>query len=111
MNLADALHAEHALREFEAAGFRSFTGVPCSYLTAFIDTVIASPSIDYVGAVNEGDAVAYACGQWLGGRHAVAMFQNSGLGNAVNPLTSLAATFRIPLVGGHHAARRSRGPS
>jgi phosphonopyruvate decarboxylase len=26
------------------------------------------------------------------------MFQNSGLGNAVNPLTSLTWTFRIPIL-------------
>jgi phosphonopyruvate decarboxylase len=42
--------------------------------------------------------VAIAAGAELGGRRAVAMFQNSGLGNAVNPLTSLTHTFRIPIL-------------
>jgi phosphonopyruvate decarboxylase len=80
------------------AGFGLFTGVPCSYLTPFINTVIGSPHIHYVPAANEGDAVAIACGAELGGRHAVVMFQNSGLGNAVSPLTSLTSTFRLPVL-------------
>ena len=57
-----------------------------------------SRGLRYVGAANEGDAVAIAAGASLGGTGAVAMFQNSGLGNAVNPLTSLTWTFRIPIL-------------
>jgi phosphonopyruvate decarboxylase len=77
-------------------GFRLFTGVPCSYLKPLINYVIDAPALDYVGAANEGDAVAVAAGADLAGRRAVVMFQNSGFGNAVNPLTSLNATFHIP---------------
>jgi phosphonopyruvate decarboxylase len=40
--------------------------------------------------------VAIAAGAWLAGRGAVVMCQNSGLGNTVNPLTSLNHPFRIP---------------
>ena len=65
-------------------GFQLFTGVPCSYLQGFINYVIDSPSLRYVGASNEGDAVAIAAGAAVGGRGAVCMFQNSGLGNAVS---------------------------
>ena len=50
----------------------------------------------YVGAASEGEAVAIAAGAWLGGQGACVMMQNSGLGNAVNPLTSLNHPFRIP---------------
>ena len=39
-----------------------------------------------------------AAGLVVGGQRAVAMMQNSGLGNAVNPLTSLAHTFSIPVL-------------
>lgn len=92
------IDALHVLEELRKAGFGLVTGVPCSYLTPLIDAVIASPDIEYVGAVNEGDAIAIACGARLAGRNAVVMFQNSGLGNAVNPLTSLTATFRIPVL-------------
>lgn len=81
-----------------ARGFRFYTGVPCSYLTPFIDRVIEDHALRYVGAANEGDAVAMAAGVELGGERAVVMIQNSGLGNAVNPLSSLTHVFHIPLL-------------
>jgi phosphonopyruvate decarboxylase len=58
--------------------------------------VISNPQLAYVGAASEGEAVAIAAGAWLAGRRTVVICQNSGLGNAVNPLTSLNAPFRIP---------------
>jgi phosphonopyruvate decarboxylase len=79
-------------------GFDTYSGVPCSYLKPFINHVIETPDLRYIGAANEGEAVAIAAGSSLGGRRAIAMCQNSGLGNAVNPLTSLTYTFRIPIL-------------
>ena len=79
-------------------GFDFYSGVPCSFLTAIINRTIGDPSLDYVGAASEGEAVAIAAGAWLAGRGSVVMCQNSGLGNAVNPLTSLNHPFRIPLL-------------
>jgi phosphonopyruvate decarboxylase len=79
-------------------GFDWYAGVPCSFLTPFINYVIDADGLTYVSAANEGDAVAAAAGATIGGRGAVAMMQNSGLGNAVSPLTSLAYVFRIPLL-------------
>ncbi len=79
-----------------ARGFDFFTGVPCSFLTPLIDAVISDAQTRYVGATSEGEAVAIAAGAWLTGRRTVMMCQNSGLGNAVNPLTSLNHPFRIP---------------
>jgi phosphonopyruvate decarboxylase len=99
-------------------GFGWYAGVPCSYLTPFINYVLQDPSLHYVSAANEGDAVAFIAGVALAGplqvpdsgasgakgssgassryRRGIAMMQNSGLGNAVSPLTSLTWTFRIP---------------
>jgi len=77
-------------------GFDFYTGVPCSFLTPLINGVLSRPALAYVGAASEGEAVAIAAGAWLAGRKTVVMCQNSGLGNAVNPLTSLNAPFRIP---------------
>lgn len=92
------IEAEAFVSAARARGFGLWTGVPCSYLTAFINYVIDAADLDYVAAANEGDAVAIAAGAELGGRRAIAMFQNSGLGNAVNPLTSLTYIFQIPLL-------------
>ena len=82
----------------KTAGFSIYTGVPCSYVKPFINFVIDAPDLTYIGATNEGDAVAIATGAELGGKRAVVMMQNSGLGNAVSPLTSLNAVFRIPVL-------------
>jgi phosphonopyruvate decarboxylase len=78
------------------AGFDFYTGVPCSFLTPLINGALSAPGLAYVGAASEGEAVAIAAGAWLAGRRTVVMCQNSGLGNAVNPLTSLNEPFRIP---------------
>ncbi len=92
------LEAKEFLDPARAMGFDWYAGVPCSFLTPFINYVIDDPALTYVGAANEGDAVAAAAGAGIGGHRGVAMMQNSGLGNAVSPLTSLAYVFRIPLL-------------
>src|SRR5438105_7646573 len=90
------ISAESFVQAAHARGFSLYTGVPCSYLKPLINYVIDAPDLRYVGAANEGDAVAVAAGAELGGRPAVLLLQNSGLGNAVNPLTSLTHIFKIP---------------
>ncbi len=90
--------AERFIAAARSRGFGLYTGVPCSYLTPFINYTIGAEGLRYIGAANEGDAVAIAAGAELGGQPAVVMFQNSGLGNAVNPLTSLTYTFRLPVL-------------
>lgn len=79
-------------------GYDWYAGVPCSFLTPFINYTIGDRRLDYLSSANEGDAVATAAGAFLGGRRALVMMQNSGLGNAVSPLTSLTHVFRIPLL-------------
>ncbi len=79
-------------------GFGLYSGVPCSFLKPFINYVIDSDELRYVGAANEGQAVAIAAGAELGGLGSVVMFQNSGLGNAVSPLTSLTHPFNVPVL-------------
>ena len=79
-------------------GFDFWAGVPCSFLTPFINYTIDDAELTYISSANEGDAVATASGAALGGHRSVAMMQNSGLGNAVSPLTSLNYVFRIPIL-------------
>jgi phosphonopyruvate decarboxylase len=90
------IQAASFVNQAREMGFRFFTGVPCSYVKPLINYTLDAPGMEYVGAANEGDAVAVAAGAELAGQRAVVLFQNSGFGNAVNPLTSLNATFRIP---------------
>ncbi len=88
--------ADDFIEPLRARGFDFWTGVPCSFLTPLINRVIGARGLAYVGAASEGEAVGIAAGAWLAGRQTVVMCQNSGLGNAVNPLTSLNFPFRIP---------------
>jgi phosphonopyruvate decarboxylase len=93
-----AIRAEEFLQPARARGFDFWAGVPCSYLKPFINYIIDAEGLTYVSSANEGDALATATGAALAGRRAVVMMQNSGLGNAISPLTSLNWVFRIPVL-------------
>lgn len=90
------IHASAFIEPLRRLGYAQYAGVPCSYLKPFINYVIDDASLDYLGATSEGEAVGITMGAYLGGRKTVTMCQNSGLGNMVNPLTSLNHPFRIP---------------
>lgn len=92
------IEAEDFVEAARRLGFRRYTGVPCSFLTPFINYVINDDRLGYVSSANEGDALATAAGATVGGERSVVMMQNSGLGNAVSPITSLAWVFHIPLL-------------
>jgi phosphonopyruvate decarboxylase len=86
----------------QRAGVTFYSGVPDSLLKdlcAYIDAKV--PPRDHVINANEGSAVAIAAGHYLAtGEPAAVYLQNSGLGNAVNPLVSLTsrAVYGIPMV-------------
>lgn len=92
----------HFLAWLEARDVTFATGVPDSLLKEFGQEVMASwPSERHIIAANEGNAVALAMGHYLAtGRPALVYLQNSGLGNTVNPLLSLAdpEVYAIPMV-------------
>ncbi len=84
------------------SGVSMFTGVPdsllknlCAYITDNSD------SAHNIIAANEGSAVGIAVGHYLAtGEVPVVYMQNSGIGNAVNPLMSLAdeKVYSIPVL-------------
>ncbi|ADY12111.1 phosphonopyruvate decarboxylase [Sphaerochaeta globosa] len=88
--------------ELQKQGTVFFTGVPDSLLKnlcAFIND--AFDSEHHIIAANEGNAVALATGHHLAsGTIPMVYMQNSGEGNAVNPLLSLAdnEVYQIPLL-------------
>ena len=83
-------------------GVEFVTGVPDTLLNDFclgLDTIWPSPK--HIIAANEGNAVALAAGYHLATRSVPLVYmQNSGMGNALNPLISLTdpAVYSIPLV-------------
>lgn len=73
-------------------GVTLFTGVPDSLLNKFNLTLETLPAnANHIITANEGGSIGIAIGSYLAtGIPAVVYMQNSGLGNAINPLTSLA---------------------
>ena len=94
----EVINAKDFIDEMKSKNVTFYAGVPCSFLTPLINYVINEKSLTYISASNEGDAISIAAGAAIGGIPSVAMMQNSGLGNAISPLTSLTYTFKIPLL-------------
>ncbi len=78
--------------ELQQAGVSFFTGVPDSLLKSFCAYVTDTmPSEQHIIAANEGGAVGIALGYHMAtGQVPLVYMQNSGLGNIVNPVLSLA---------------------
>ena len=79
-----------------------FTGVPDSYLNAFCTYLSENVSSSrHIIAANEGNAVALASGYYFAtGTVPLVYMQNSGMGNALNPLVSLVDknVYSVPMV-------------
>ena len=84
-----------------AHGVSFVTGVPDSYLNGFCNYALAHCGERNLIAANEGNAVAIAAGHYFATREIPLVYmQNSGEGNAVNPLASLAdrAVYAVPML-------------
>ncbi len=92
------LNSEFFVKKLNSLGFSFATGVPCSLLKAFLESLNHEPLFEHIRAANEGDALSIASGAALGGRKSFVYLQNSGLGNLMNPLTSLTLLYRIPVL-------------
>jgi len=82
-------------------GIEVITGVPDSTLKEFCDYINSQETgLAHYTAPNEGSAVGIAAGVYLStGKPACVYMQNSGIGNAVNPITSIASAevYNIPM--------------
>ena len=84
-----------------ASGFSFFTGVPDSLLKGIITEIENSHQQSHYIAANEGAAVGLAAGYHFStGKTPLLYLQNSGLGNMVNPLTSLTPkeVYGVPML-------------
>ena len=83
-------------------GYNFFTGVPDSALKSFQNDILKS-KFEHVIATNEGQAIGIAFGAEIAGKKSCVYLQNSGLGNIINPLTSLCMPFKVQplLIIGH----------
>ena len=88
--------------ELAVNGVRKYSGVPDSLLKNFCAYVSDnSDEGSHVITANEGSAIALAAGQYaVSGDPSLVYMQNSGFGNALNPLLSLAdpLVYSIPMI-------------
>ena len=95
------MKAESFVECLKSNGVGFFAGVPDSLLKSFCAYLTDTCAAAHVIAANEGGAVGLAAGYHLAtGKLACVYMQNSGQGNAVNPLASLADpdVYSIPMV-------------
>ncbi len=86
--------AEDFVAALRAEGYSAFAGVPCSYLKD-VFTVLEN-SGTYTPAPHEGIALAMCVGHELAGTPSAVFLQNSGIGNLLDPLTSLVMSYQVP---------------
>jgi len=93
---------DNLFKDLIKQGYNFFTGVPDSALKPFQNDIINSEH-QHIIATNEGQAIGIAVGAELAGQKTCVYLQNSGLGNIINPLTSLCIPFGVEplLVIGH----------
>lgn len=96
------MKAFELLRQIEKMGIEVIAGVPDSALKQFCDGLqLYEGHFRHYVTANEGAAVGLAVGTYLAsGKPACIYMQNSGIGNAVNPLASLANgdVYGIPML-------------
>lgn len=96
------MKARDFLEAINKRGVQKIAGVPDSTLKQFCDELQFQGDVfSHDVTANEGAAVGIAVGSFLGsGKPACVYMQNSGLGNIVNPLTSLANidVYGIPML-------------
>ena len=96
------VNQEQLFKSLEEQGIVFFTGVPDSLLNDFCLYLCHHYSNDsHIMAANEGNAIAIAAGHYLAtGKIPIVYMQNSGIGNATNPLLSLAheSVYGIPMI-------------
>ncbi|MGN0325505.1 MAG: phosphonopyruvate decarboxylase [Lachnospiraceae bacterium] len=96
------MNAKSLLSSIEHMGIEVITGVPDSTLKQFCDGLQTyEGKLKHYVPVNEGAAIGIAVGTYLSSGHPACVYmQNSGLGNIVNPITSLANedVYGIPML-------------
>ncbi len=95
------LDQERVFRVLEQNGVTFFTGVPDSYLNGFCNYALAHCGDRNIITANEGNAVGIAAGHYFATREIPLVYmQNSGEGNAVNPLASLVDqnVYAVPML-------------
>ncbi|MEM9387477.1 MAG: phosphonopyruvate decarboxylase [Pseudomonadota bacterium] len=99
--MSPPLDPHAVLTHLREQGVGYFTGVPDSVLATFCTQLDTLAPGEHVIAANEGGAIGLALGDYLASaRVPLVYLQSSGIGNAINPLLSLASpeVYGIPML-------------
>lgn len=94
------IETKKLIKIFKQNKMNFFSGVPDSVLKNFTNCLDIEKSFNHLILANEGSAVAAGIGHYLSTKNIPVIYmQNSGLGNSINPIMSIAhkKVYRIPL--------------
>ena len=92
---------ENLIKNLEKNGINFFCGVPDSVLSKLLLYLDKYKLKKHLICANEGGAIGLAIGNYLSsGKISCVYMQNSGLGNAINPIVSIAHSkiYSIPML-------------
>lgn len=95
------MKVEKFVEGIKSMGIEMYAGIPDSTLRVLCDRLNKEKTIKHYTPADEGAAAALAMGEYLAsGRIGCVYMQNSGIGNIINPLTSLAHSevYGIPIL-------------
>lgn len=95
------LNQEFVFKTLTISGIRYFVGVPDSYLNGFCNYLLKHAGESNIIAANEGNAIGIAAGHYFATKEIPLVYmQNSGMGNAINPIASLVdkRVYSVPLL-------------
>ncbi len=95
------INVDDFINSLKKKNIRFFTGVPDSVLKQLSFILDKKKSNEHVVATNEGSAISLGIGYYLATKKMPCVYlQNSGLGNAINPLISIAhkKVYSIPML-------------
>ncbi len=97
----------------KSSGYSFFSFVPDALLKDIIEMIQADQRITSITATREEEAIGITTGACLGGKKAAVLMQNTGLGNSIAALASLAIPYEVPLllVMSRRGGRREKIPT
>ena len=86
------------LERLKAGGISTVAHVPDLVLAGLIRLAEADRDLAVYAPAKEEEGIGLLCGAYLGGRKGALLMQNSGAGNLVNVLASLAVPCQLPVL-------------
>ena len=90
--------SQSLMQALKRHGANFFVSVPCKLLAELIVLLKRDSDITYLPVAREEEGVGVCTGAYLSGRRPVMVMQNTGIGNSVAALCSLALYYQIPLL-------------